>query len=303
MICDRCPGLAQKSPVTTARAETVQYGKLGPFTVSRVGFGAMRLTGPNVFGPPRDHAEAVAVLRTAAELGINHIDTAQYYGPDVVNELIREALHPYPEDLVLVSKVGARRGPTGAVLPYDDPAELRLGIEDNLRSLGVEQLAAVNLRLLDLSVADARFDDQLAALVQARDDGLIAGVGLSNVTREHLLRALTVTEIVCVQNILNVNNQSSWDVLQECGRRGIAFVPFAPLGSGYQEPNPVLTHPGVRKVATRLRISPAQVALAWAMAISPAVLQIPGTASRKHLAENLKASDVVLDDEALRELA
>src|SRR6202011_3327339 len=156
--------------------------------------------GDNVYGPPRDRDEAIAVLRAAVEAGVDHIDTAQYYGPAVVNELIREALHPYPDDLALVSKVAARRDESGAVLPYDDPDQLRAGIEDNLATLGVGQLTAVNLRVMDNAAPDARFVDQLGALVAARDEGLIAGIGISNVTHRHLLRALEVCDIVCVQN-------------------------------------------------------------------------------------------------------
>src|SRR6516162_9837754 len=168
----------------------MQRFAIGPFSVARVGFGAMQLPGPGVFGPPRDRDQAVAVLRRAVDLGVDHIDTAQYYGPGVANELIREALHPYPGTLALVSKVGARRDGSGGWLPYDEPDQLRRGIEDNLRTLGVDQLAAVNLRLTDGTPPGQRFDDQLAAMVQARDEGLIGGVGLSNATRAHLLHAL-----------------------------------------------------------------------------------------------------------------
>src|ERR1700729_448803 len=185
-----------------------QRYRLGPVTVSRIGFGAMQLPGPGVFGPPKDRGQAIAVLRRAVELGVDHIDTAQYYGPDVANELIRAALYPYPEGLALVSKVGARRDESGAVLRYDEPAQLRQGIEDNLRSLAVDHLAAVNLRLMDDAEPGQRFGDQLAAMVKARDDGLIGGVGLSNVTRDHLLHALSVTDIACVQNPLNLPDRA-----------------------------------------------------------------------------------------------
>src|SRR5215831_9095203 len=163
---------------------------LGQFSVSRIGFGAMQLPGPGVFGPPRDRAGALAVLRRAVELGVDHIDTAQYYGPDVANELIREALSPYPDTLALVSKVGTRRDESGGWLPHNEPDQLRQGIEDNLRSLGVERLAVVNLRLMDDTPPNQRFDDQLGAMIQARDDGLIGDFGLSNVTLDHLLHAL-----------------------------------------------------------------------------------------------------------------
>jgi pyridoxine 4-dehydrogenase len=275
---------------------------LGHFTVSRVGFGAMQLPGPGVFGPPRDRDEALAVLRRAVELGVDHIDTAQYYGPDVANELIREALYPYPDTLALVSKVGARRDGSGGWLPYNEPDELRRGIEDNLRSLGVEQLAAVNLRGMG-DEPDERFDNQLAAMIQAREDGLIGGVGLSNVTLERLRRALERTPIACVQNPLNLADRSSMPVLQECARRGIAFVPFFPLGSAFAADNPVLGNPDVRANAERLRVTPAQIALAWTLGLAPNVLLIPGTSSVAHLEENLAVADVTLDEQAQRELA
>src|SRR5215472_16394984 len=270
---------------------------LGSWSVSRIGLGAMQLPGPGVFGPPRDRDEALALLRRAAELGVDHIDTAQYYGPDVANELIRAALFPYPDTLALVSKVGARRERSGGWLPYDEPDQLRQGIEDNLRSLGAGQLAAVNLRLMDRAVPGRRFDDQLAAMIQARDEGLIGGVGLSNVTREHLLHALEHTPIACVQNPLNLADRTSLPVLRECTSRGIAFVPFFPLGSGFARANPVLGNEQVVSIAGRLGLTPAQVALAWTLELAPNVLLIPGTSSRAHLEENLAAADAVLDDD------
>ncbi|HEV7207634.1 MAG TPA: oxidoreductase [Mycobacteriales bacterium] len=280
----------------------MQRYSLGQFSVARVGFGAMQLPGPGVFGPPRDRDEALAVLRRAVELGVDHIDTSQYYGPDVANDLIREALHPYPESLALVSKVGARRDESGGWLAYDEPAQLRRGIEDNLRSLGVEQLAAVNLRLMDGAALDARFDDQLDAMIQAREDGLIGGVGLSNVSLEQLLHALARTPVACVQNPLNVVDRSSMPVLAECTTRAIPFVPFFPLGSGFARDNPVLGHEQVRRNAERLGITPAQVALAWTLALAPNVLLIPGTSSRGHLEENLAVADIELDEQAERQL-
>jgi aryl-alcohol dehydrogenase-like predicted oxidoreductase len=281
----------------------MQRYPLGRFSVSRIGFGAMQLPGPGVFGPPRDWDEALAVLRRTVEMGVDHIDTSQYYGPDVANELIREALYPYPDTLALVSKVGARRDGSGGWLPYDEPDQLRRGIEDNLRSLGVEQLAAVNLRLMDDATPDQRFDDQLAAMIQARDEGLIGGVGLSNVTREHLLRALELTHVACVQNPLNLVNRSSMPVLDECHSRGIAFVPFFPLGSGFTRTNPVLGNPHVLSNAERLGITPAQVALAWTLGLAPNVLLIPGTSSVRHLEDNLAVADIELDKDAQQQLA
>jgi pyridoxine 4-dehydrogenase len=283
-----------------ASGGTQRYA-LGTASVSRIGFGAMQLPGPGAFGPPRDRDAAIAVLRRAADLGVDHIDTAQYYGPDVANELIRTALYPYPEGLALVSKVGARRDMSGGVLRYDRPAQLRQGIEDNLRSLAVDNLAAVNLRLIDGSEPDQWFDDQLAAMVKARDDGLIRGVGLSNVTRDHLLHALSVTEIACVQNSMNLADRASLPVLEECDARGIAFVPFFPLGSAFARVNPVLGDPRVIAIAARLGHTPAQVAMAWLLSLRPNVLLIPGTSSTRHLEENMAVANIDLDA-AAREL-
>jgi aryl-alcohol dehydrogenase-like predicted oxidoreductase len=281
----------------------MQRYPLGRFSVSRVGLGAMQLPGPGVFGPPRDRDQALAVLRRAVELGVDHIDTAQYYGPDVANELIREALYPYPGTLALVSKVGARRDGSGGWLPYDEPDQLRQAISDNLRSLGAAQLAAVNLRLTDDAALGQRFDDQLAAMIQARDDGLIGGVGLSNITRAHLLRALEATPIACVQNPLNLVNRASMPVLRECTARGIAFVPFFPLGSGFARTNPVLGSEHVLSTARRLGRTPAQIALAWTLGLAPNVLLIPGTSSVRHLEENLAAASIELDQDARQQLA
>ena len=277
--------------------------RLGDFSVSRVGFGAMQLPGPGVFGPPRDRDEALAVLRRAVELGVDHIDTAQYYGPGVANELIREALFPYPGTLALVSKVGARRDGSGAWLPYNEPDQLRRGIEDNLRSLGVGQLAAVNLRLTDSATPDHRFDDQLAAMIQARDEGLIGAVGLSNISLGHLRRALDGTPIACVQNPLNLVDRASMPILEECSARGIAFVPFFPLGSGFGQANPVLSNEHLRSTARRLGHTPAQIALAWLLGLAPNVLLIPGTSSLGHLEENVAAADIKLDEHTQAELA
>lgn len=270
---------------------------LGGFSVNRLGFGAMQLPGPNAFGPPRDRDEALAVLRRAVELGVDHIDTSQFYGPDVANELIRAALHPYPQNLALVSKVGGRRDDTGAWLPAGSPAELRRDIETNLRSLRVERLAVVNLRLFDSDGPDQGFDDQLSAMIEARDRGLIGGIGLSNVNREHLLHAVGRTEIACVQNAFNLVHRESAPVLEECAARGIAFVPFFPLGAAFVQPNPVLGHPVVQEIAQRLARTPAQVALAWTLGVAPNVLLIPGTSSRSHLEENMDVASIELDDD------
>ena len=276
---------------------------LGPFHVAPIGFGAMRLTGPGVFGPPANREEAVLLLREAVKGGVDHIDTAEYYGPRVVNELIREALHPYPPELVLVSKVGAGRDDRGGIFPRDEPSQLRRGIEENLHTLGVDSLPVVNLRLMRGRQPASLFEDQLAAMTAARDDGLIAAVGLSNVSLPQLLHALRFTDIACVQNAYHPTDRSSQPVLQECTRRGIAFVPFAPLGSGGRGAGSPLDAPGIVRVAARLGCSPAQVTLAWALNAAPNILLIPGTASRAHLRENLAASAVSLDAEAVRELS
>src|SRR5246127_1790893 len=275
---------------------------LGGVSVARIGFGAMQLPGPGVFGPPRDRDQALAVLRRAIELGVDHIDTAQFYGPDVANELIREALYPYPENLALVSKVGGRRDDTGAWLPLAQPADFRRDIEANLLTLGVDQLAAVNLRLFESDGPDQLFDDQLSILIQARDEGLIGGIGLSNINREHLLHALARTEIACVQNAFNLVDRESAAVLEECRARGIAFVPFFPLGAAFMQPNPVLGNALVQEIAERLGRTPAQVALAWTLSVAPNVLLIPGTSSVRHLEENLDVASVEFDDESREQL-
>jgi pyridoxine 4-dehydrogenase len=268
---------------------------LGRFSVARIGFGAIQLPGPGAFGPPRDRAAALAVLQRAVELGVNHIDTAQFYGPNVSNALIREALHPYPADLALVSKVGARRDDSGGWVPLADPADFRADIEQNLRTLDVDQLAVVNLRLMDSDRPDERFDELLSVMIAARDDGLIGGIGLSNITREHLLRALQHTEIACVQNAFNPVDRSATPVLDECTARGIAFVPFFSLRSPFAAPDQVLGHEVVQRAATRVGRTPAQIALAWALSVAPNVLLIPGTSSVQHLEENLAVADIELD--------
>jgi pyridoxine 4-dehydrogenase len=271
---------------------------LGPYEVSRVGFGAMQLPGPGVKGPPRDREQALAVLRRAVEAGVNHIDTAQYYGPDVSNELIHEALHPYADILALVSKVGARRDAKGGWIPWDAPAELRQGIEDNLRSLQIDRLAAVNLRLMDSPGPDQKFDDQLSAMIQAQSDGLIAGIGLSEITVEHLEHALKRTDVLCVQNPYNLLERGSQPVLDLCTDYGIAFVPYFPMGSAFRAKNPVLNHPEVLAAAERLGRTPAQTVLAWTLTRGANVLLIPGTSSLAHLEENLAVAEIELDAES-----
>ncbi len=272
---------------------------LARWQVRRSGYGAMQLDGPFASGRA-DPAVATDVLRAAVAAGVDHIDTAQYYG--AVNDLIREALYPYPDQLAIVSKVAAPGRGADAGLPPGESRQLRAGITDNLRTLRVSQLAAVNLRLPGDGRVDAQFDDQLAALVAARDEGLIGGVGLSNVSLRQLRHATAGTDIVCVQNLFHLADRSATPVLQECLSRGIAFVPFCPLGWPRGEANPVLRNPVINQIAARLGATPAQVALQWLLQLAPNVLLIPGTASLAHLRDNLAAEEVTLDHEARHDL-
>jgi aryl-alcohol dehydrogenase-like predicted oxidoreductase len=279
----------------------------GPLTVRRVGFGAMQLPGPGVFGPPRDREEALAVLRRAVELGVNHIDTAQYYGPDVSNELIREALHPYPEDLVLVSKVGGRRDDAGNWLPASTPAELRSGVEDNLRSLKVDQLGAVNLRLMDAHALPPgeqapALEDQLAEMVALREEGKIAGVGISTASLDQVNQAIDTAGVICVQNPFSLVDQHDTAVLDRCHEAGLAYVPYFPLGSAFPGMPKVTDNGAVQRVAERLGATPAQVGLAWLLAHRENILLIPGTSSLAHLEQNLAVADLVLSDDDVAEL-
>jgi pyridoxine 4-dehydrogenase len=270
--------------------------------VGRIGFGAMQLPGPGVFGPPRNREEALAVLRRAVELGANHIDTAQYYGPDVANELIHEALHPYPDDLVLVSKVGGARDANGGWIPAQRPEQLRQGVEENLRSLEVERVDVVNLRVMGEGEGSrgsaVALEDQLATMVELREEGKIGGVGLSNVTLEQLRAGLAHTQIVCVQNQMSLLQRDNETLLDLCREVGVPFVPFFPLGSAFPGMPKVSEQPAVHEVANRLGATPAQVGLAWLLARSPNVLLIPGTSSLAHLEENMAVGQVELDARA-----
>jgi pyridoxine 4-dehydrogenase len=270
---------------------------LADHDVRRLGFGAMQLPGPGVFGPPKDRAVALAVIRRAVDAGVNHIDTAQFYGPDVANELLHEALHPYPDDLVLVSKVGAARNDKGEWTAAQRPEELRAGVEANLRSLEVDQIPVVNLRRHPES--DVPFADQLDMMIALRDEGLIAGIGLSNATLEQYNEARSRIEVACVQNAYNLADRSDQPVFDACQADGVPYVPFFPLGSAFHPENPVLGTPAVKEAAQRLGATPAQVALAWLLHLSPNVLLIPGTSSPEHLDENLAAGELVLDQTAI----
>ncbi|HEU5469799.1 MAG TPA: oxidoreductase [Actinophytocola sp.] len=270
----------------------------GDLPVHRIGYGAMQLAGPGVFGPPADEAAALAVLRRAVELGVDHIDTSDYYGPYVVNELIRRALHPYPADLVLVTKVGARRDGTGAWLPANSPAELRAAVHDNLRRLGLDRLDVVNLRMMGTSGPEEEpIAEQFTALAELREQGLIRHLGVSNATLTQLDEAAAIAPVVCVQNMFNIAARSDDDLVDACAARGVAYVPFFPLG-GFQP----LRHAAAELVARRHGATARQVALAWLLHRSPAILIIPGTSSVAHLEENLAAGRIALTAADLAEL-
>jgi pyridoxine 4-dehydrogenase len=265
----------------------------------------MQLPGPGVFGPPRDHDQAIAVLRAAVAGGVDHIDTAQYYGPAVSNELIREALAPYPDDLVIVSKVGGRRGDDGSWLANQQPAELRADVEANLRTLGIERLGAVNLRRMPPEDGGTAVDlaDQLGELVALRDEGKVAGIGISTAPLEEVEQAIASADITCVQNAYSLLAREDDAVLDRCTEAGVAYVPYFPLGSAFPGMPKVTDDPVVRRVAERLGATPAQVGLAWLLARADNILLIPGTSSLEHLAENLAVRDVVLGPDDLAELA
>ena len=276
---------------------------LGEEPVNRIGFGAMQLAGPGVFGPPHNPDAARAVLRRAIELGVDHIDTAQYYGPDVVNDLIRESLYPYPENLKLVTKVGGRRDERGAWLPAQSPRELRAGVEDNLRSLQVERMDLVNLRLMNPEASGDLLAEQLGTLADMRGEGKLDLIGVSEAGTEVVGRALELVGIAEVQNAYSVVNRSGEDVLELCIEREIAFVPYFPLGSAFSGgPKALARDPAIAGVAERHRITVTQVALAWLLSRYERMLLIPGTSSVEHLEENMAAADVELDERDLAEL-
>ncbi|MCB1501514.1 MAG: aldo/keto reductase family oxidoreductase [Bauldia sp.] len=272
---------------------------LGARPVSRLGYGAMQLAGPGVFGPPRDHNAALAVLRAAVAAGVNHIDTSDYYGPHVTNRLIREALHPYPDDLVLVTKIGARRGRGGAWLPARSAGDLRRAVHDNLRNLGLDVLEVVNLRIMFDShgPAEGSIEAPLATLAGLRDAGLVKHIGLSNVTTAQVAEARAICEIVCVQNHYNLVHRGDDALVDELAAGGIAYVPFFPLG-GFSP----LQSSTLSAVAATLGATPMQVALAWLLHRSANILPIPGTSSPDHLRENIAAAEIALPDEAIAAL-
>jgi pyridoxine 4-dehydrogenase len=281
-----------------------QTSLLGDKPVNRIGFGAMQLAGPGVMGPPRDPDAARAVLRRAIELGVDHIDTSQYYGPDTVNDLIRETLHPYPDNLRLVTKVGARRDAEGGWLPALTPPELRSGVEDNLRSLQVERMDLVNLRLLDDGTGpQVPLAEQLGELEDLRREGKLDLIGVSNVTVEQAEQALDLVALGEVQNSYSILDRDHEPLLELCRDRGIAFVPFFPLGSAFTGgPAKLASDPAIAGVAERHGATPSQVALAWLLARYDRTLLIPGTSSVAHLEENVAAGDIQLDTDDLAAL-
>ena len=269
--------------------------------VARIGYGAMQLPGPGVLGPPRDRAAALALLRRAVELGVNHIDTAQYYGPDVANELIHAALHPYPEDLVLVTKVGAERDRQGRWISAQRPHELRAGVEANLRSLEVERIDVVNLRLAGDGAPGVDLDSQLAEMIALRAEGKIGGIGISSISLGQLRQALPAG-IACVQNAYNLLDRADEPLLELCSENDIAWVPYFPLGSAFAGAAKVTEHPAVLAAAAAQGATSAQVCLAWLLGHDPHILLIPGTTSLKHLNENVATADVRLDADTTAQL-
>lgn len=268
-------------------------------TVNRMGYGAMQLAGPGVFGPPKDRAAAVAVLREAVESGVDHIDTSDFYGPHVTNQIIREALHPYADSLTIVTKLGAVRGNDGAWLPAQEPADLERGAEDNLRNLGLDVLEVANLRIMGSihSPSEGSIEPQVTAMAELQRRGLIRHVGLSNVTSAQLAEAQRITPIVCVQNQYNLVQREDEALVDELAGQGVAYVPFFPLG-GF---SPIQSD-ALSRIAEGLGATPRQVALAWLLHRAPNILLIPGTSSPAHLRENLKAAELALPESVLAEL-
>jgi aryl-alcohol dehydrogenase-like predicted oxidoreductase len=273
---------------------------LGDRQVRRLGFGVMQLSGPNVFGPPKDRAAALAVLREAVASGVNHIDTSDYYGPHVTNQLIHEALHPYPDDLVIVTKVGARRGSDGSVLEASSPKELIAAIDDNLRYLGVDVLDVVNLRNMfgvEERATDA-MEEGLTTLAALQRQGLVRHIGLSSVTPQQLAAGRRICQVVCVQNKYNLGYRVDDTLVDVLAQDGIAYVPFFPLGGGFTQ----LQSSTLSDLTQRLRATPAQIAIAWLLRRAPNILLIAGTSSVVHLRENLTAATLRLPDDALAAL-
>jgi pyridoxine 4-dehydrogenase len=266
-------------------------------TVQRIGYGAMQLAGPGVWGPPRNPDGAIALLRAAVAAGVNHIDTSDYYGPHVTNQIIRKALHPYPAGLVIVTKLGARRPPDQSWQPATSPQALTGGVHDNLRNLGLDALDIANYRVMGHGVSEGSIAEQVTALAECKRQGLIRHIGLSNATAAQVAEAQAITELVCVQNNYNLAHRDDDALIDDLARQGIAYVPFFPLG-GF---NP-LQSSTLSAAADRLGVTPMQVALAWLLHRSPNILLIPGTSSLPHLRENLAAGELTLPPQSLAEL-
>ena len=281
--------------------QTKQAGRymLGDLGVCRMGYGAMQLAGPHVFGPPKDRQQAIAVLRSALEMGVNHIDTSDFYGPHITNQIIREALHPYRDDLVIVTKIGARRGKDASWQKAMTPAELESAVHDNLRNLGLEVLDVVNLRLMFdvMGPAEGDLEEPLTALAELKHKGLVRHIGLSNATSRQIAQARTITEIVCVQNQYNLAHRGDDALIEHLSKEGIAYVPFFPLG-GFSP----LQSATLEQVAADCGATPLQTALAWLLQRSPNILLIPGTSSLGHLQQNIAAAALSLSPEAVAEL-
>jgi aryl-alcohol dehydrogenase-like predicted oxidoreductase len=273
--------------------------RLGDRTVNRMGYGAMQLAGPGVFGPPRDRAAAVAVLREAVASGVNHIDTSDFYGPHVTNQIIAEALHPYPKNLTIVTKVGATRGNDGSWQPAFSPAELTQQVHDNLRNLRVDALDVVNLRVMgDVHApSEGSIEQEFTTLADLQMRGLIRHLGVSNATSKQVKEARGIADVVCVQNHYNLVNRADDALVDELAAAGIAYVPFFPLG-GFTP----LQSAELQKVAAQIGATPMQTALAWLLKRSPNILLIPGTSSLAHLRENLAAAQLALPDDVLAQL-
>lgn len=273
--------------------------QLGGFTVNRLGYGAMQLAGPHVFGPPKNKDQAIAVLKEAIELGINHLDTSDFYGPHITNQLIREALHPYRDDLVIVTKVGARRGADASWIPANSPAELESAVHDNLRNLGLDVMDVVNLRLMfdTMGPAEGDIEEALTSLAELQRKGLVRHLGLSNATAKQVAQARGIADIVCVQNQYNVAHRHDDALIAQLAQAGIAYVPFFPLG-GFSP----LQSSTLERVAAESQATPLQTALAWLLQRSPNILLIPGTSSVEHLRQNADAARLVLSPQAVTEL-
>jgi aryl-alcohol dehydrogenase-like predicted oxidoreductase len=294
--------LIRRIACETTKMTTTTF--LGDKPINRMGYGAMQLAGPGVFGPPRDPGAARAVLRRAIELGVDHIDTSQYYGPDVVNDLIRQALHPYPDNLKLATKVGARRDDAGRVLPAQQPDELRSGVEANLRSLRVERLDLVNLRLVETrGDATIPLEEQLSALEQMRQEGKLDLIGLSNVDRATVQRALEFVDVGEIQNAYSIVDRQDDEMVDFAREHEIAYAPFFPLGSAFAGgPARLADDATIVHVADKHGATTTQIALAWLLARYDRMLLIPGTSSVAHLEENMAATELELDDTDLAAL-